>query len=125
MHLSLDEETAVKKRCPDDYGFTVRFHRHCGEGWGTGVSANVPHGGTHDEEKIRESYESGILAMVKSNNRIIRKEMAENLSISLRSLQRIIFKGLLMRWMNYITLEAEITDIGRSSMINIDFAQGD
>jgi ATP-dependent DNA helicase RecG len=28
--------------------------------------------------------------MVKSNNRIIRKEMAENLSISLRSLQRII-----------------------------------
>ena len=57
MHLSLDEETAVKKRCPDDYGFTVRFHRHCGEGWGTGVSANVPHGGTHDEEKIRESYD--------------------------------------------------------------------
>ena len=56
MHLSLDEETAVKKRCPDDYGFTIRFHRHCGEGWGTGVSANVPHGGTHDEEKIRESY---------------------------------------------------------------------
>ena len=30
-----------------------------------------------------------------------------------------------MRWMNYITLEAEITDIGRSGMINIDFAQGD
>ena len=54
----------------DDDGFTVRFHRHCGEGWGTGVSANVPHGGTHDEEKIRES--------------------SENLSISLRSLQRII-----------------------------------
>lgn len=53
----------------DDDGFTVRFHRHCGEGWGTGVSANVPHGGTHDEEKIRESYESSILAMVKSNNR--------------------------------------------------------
>ena len=78
----------------DDYGFTVRFHRHCGEGWGTGVSANVlhdgTHGGTHDEEKIRESYESGILSMVKSNNRITRKEMAEKLSISLRSLQRII-----------------------------------
>lgn len=36
----------------DDYGFTVRFHRHCGERWGTGVSAQVPHGGTHDEEKI-------------------------------------------------------------------------
>lgn len=45
---------------------------------------------THDEEKIRESYESGILSMVKSNNRITRKEMAEKLSISLRSLQRII-----------------------------------
>lgn len=78
----------------DDYGFTVGFHRHCGEGWGTGVSANVPHSGTHDgthhEEKIREFYESSILAMVKSNNRITRKEMAEKLSISLRSLQRII-----------------------------------
>ena len=88
------------------------------------MSANVPHdgthGGTYDEEKIRESYESGILSMVKSNNRITRKEMAEKLSISLRSLRRIINK-----WMNYITLEAEITDIGRSSMINIDFAQGD
>ena len=74
----------------DDYGFTVGFHRHCGEGLGTGVSANAPHGGTYDEEKIRESYESGILSVVKSNNRITRKEMAEKLSISLRSLQRII-----------------------------------
>jgi hypothetical protein len=36
----------------DDYGFTARFHRHCGEGWGTDVSANVSHDGTHDEEKI-------------------------------------------------------------------------
>ena len=66
----------------DDDGFTVRFHRRCGEGWGTGLSANVIHGGTydgtHDEEKIRESYESGILSMVKSNNRITRKEMAES-----------------------------------------------
>lgn len=58
------------------------------------MSANVSHSGTHDgthhEEKIRESYESTILAMMKSNNRITRKEMAEKLSISLRSLQRII-----------------------------------
>ena len=80
----------------DDDGFTVRFHRRCGEGWGTGLSANVIHGGTydgtHDEEKIRESYESGILSMVKSNNRITRTEMAEKLSISLRSLRRIINK---------------------------------
>ena len=70
----------------DDDGFTVRFHRRCGEGWGTGLSANVIHGGTY------ESYESGILSMVKSNNRITRKEMAEKLSISLRSLRRIINK---------------------------------
>ena len=80
----------------DDDGFTVRFHRRCGEGWGTGLSANIIHGGTydgtHDEERIRESYESGILSMVKSNNRITRKEMAEKLSISLRSLRRIINK---------------------------------
>ena len=72
----------------------AEIHRHCGEGWGTGVGANVlhdgTHSGTHDEEKIRESYESSILSMVKSNNRITRKEMAEKLSISLRSLQRII-----------------------------------
>lgn len=25
----------------DDYGFTVRFHRYCGEGLGAGVSASV------------------------------------------------------------------------------------
>ena len=30
-----------------------------------------------------------------------------------------------MKWMNSITLEAEITDVVRSKMIIIDFAQGD
>lgn len=57
---------------------------------GANVLHDGTHSGTHDEEKIRESYESSILSMVKSNNRITRKEMAEKLSISLRSLQRII-----------------------------------
>ena len=42
------------------------------------------------KEKIRQYYESSILSMVKSNNRITRKEMVEKLSIRLRSLQRKI-----------------------------------
>ena len=91
-HIEMNKAGCKVEYRGDDDGFTVGFHRHCGKGLGTGVSANAPHGGTHDEEKIRESYESGILSMVKSNNRITRKEMAEKLSISLRSLRRIINK---------------------------------
>lgn len=75
-------------------GFTVRFHRHDGKAWTTDVSANDSHDGTHDgthEETVqKETYEDAIISMVKENNKITRKEMAEKLSISLRSLQRII-----------------------------------
>lgn len=73
----------------DDYGFTVRFYRHCGEGWGTDMGANGTHGtqnGTHSDM----SYEEQILNLVRMNNKITRKQMAQTLSISLRTVQRVL-----------------------------------
>ncbi|MCD7764271.1 MAG: putative DNA binding domain-containing protein [Lachnospiraceae bacterium] len=73
----------------DEYGFTVRFYRHCGEGWGTDMGANGTHGtqsGTHSGM----SYEEQILNLVRMNNKITRKQMAQTLSISLRTVQRVI-----------------------------------
>ena len=117
-----------------DYGFTVRFHRHCGSGWGTNISDNdaitplgepfnKPHEdmigtrnddagtrkddagtrkddvGTHkqaeDSQKqttllSQDIYSSQILQMISTNNKISRKEMAAELSISERTVQRLL-----------------------------------
>ncbi|MBR1390509.1 MAG: hypothetical protein IJ567_03535 [Lachnospiraceae bacterium] len=71
----------------DNYGFTVRFYRHCGEGWGTSMSATD---GTHGTRSGTHEYETQIIDLVKGNNRITRKQMASELSVSLRTIQRII-----------------------------------
>ena len=74
----------------DAYYFVVRFYRHCGEGWGTDVSAKDGTHGTHDGTHGTHNYEAQIIALVKKNNKITRKQMAEELSIGLRTVQRII-----------------------------------
>ena len=71
----------------DEYGFTVRFHRHCGKGWKSEKSATV---GTHVTQNGTQSYESQIISLIKENNKITRKQMAAELSVSLRTVQRII-----------------------------------
>ena len=52
----------------------------CGTQYGTQYGAQC---GTHKEETV-------IIELIKSNNKITRKEIANNLSISLRTLQRIL-----------------------------------
>lgn len=74
----------------DDYGFTVRFYRHCGEGWGSEMSAKPGTNGTHNGTHNDQYYESKIIALIKENNKITRKQMASELSLSLRTVQRII-----------------------------------
>lgn len=74
----------------DNYGFTVRFYRHCGEGWESGMGAN---GGTHDTQAgthYRQDHKQQIIALVQRNSKITRKQIAEELSVSLRTVQRII-----------------------------------
>lgn len=58
--------------------------------------------------------------MVKLNNRITRKKWQKRYqSVS------VLFKEVLTQWMNYITLKAEIMDIGRSEMTNTNLMQSD
>ncbi|MCD8362905.1 MAG: putative DNA binding domain-containing protein [Lachnospiraceae bacterium] len=70
----------------DEYGFTVRFYRHCGEGWGADEGAN----GTQYGTQSNLSYEKQILNLVRKNNKVTRKQMAKTLSVSLRTVQRIL-----------------------------------
>ncbi len=111
-----------------EYGFTVRFHRHCGNGWNqypTDSSDTAPLGepinapgtvaagthegkvgthegkvGTHDktEQTNHSAYSSRILQMISENNRISRKEMAKTLSVSERTIQRILNTMPLVRY---------------------------
>lgn len=76
----------------EPYGFTVRFHRHCGDKWRQQeVSAN--HGtqsGTQSGTQINVDQINRILEMVRQNNKVTRKQMADDLSVGLRTVQRII-----------------------------------
>lgn len=85
----------------DGYGFTVRFHRHCGGKWNMGMSAKSDSHGTQygtqygtqavtAESDKKADYAAQILTLVRSNNKITRKQMAGKLSVSLRTVQRII-----------------------------------
>ncbi len=111
-----------------EYGFTVRFHRHCGNGWNqypTDSSDTAPLGepinapgtvavgtregkvdthegrvGTHDktEQTNHSACSSRILQMISENNRISRKETAKTLSVSERTIQRILNTMPLVRY---------------------------
>ncbi len=86
-----DEIGCIVEYHGDDYGFTVRFYRHCGNGWNTELSANFgtqdgTQSGTHQDTDSKAK----ILSLVKMNQKITRREIAEELSVSLRTVQRII-----------------------------------
>ena len=78
----------------EEYGFTVRFHRHCGKGWKTdGVQKNIQSAkgslngtlnGTLGSDKAK------LKDLISHNPKITRKQMADSLGISLRSVQRLL-----------------------------------
>ncbi|MCD8250080.1 MAG: putative DNA binding domain-containing protein, partial [Lachnospiraceae bacterium] len=81
----------------DEYGFTVRFYRHCGEGWGADVGAKV----TNPKEPnvtldvtlgvtLDNSTEISVFKLIKENAAITIPQMAERLSVNRRTVQRTI-----------------------------------
>lgn len=46
--------------------------------------------GTHVGTQNNDNYEAQITALVKNNNKITRKQMTAELSVSLRTVQRIV-----------------------------------
>ena len=83
----------------EEYGFTVVFFRHCGEGWGWSGDAkdtaqdNVPHNvprnvprDSNREERIRAIIEQSI----RENNKVTRAVMAERAGVSEKTISRKI-----------------------------------
>ncbi len=106
----------------EEYGFTVRFHRHSGKSWeerrsssdvsgdtpssaSSGISSNVSNkaqsaknssvgtlNGTLKFDNSEELQEAKLKNMISENPKITRKEMASSLGTSTRSIQRILNK---------------------------------
>lgn len=90
----------------DDYGFTVRFYRHCGDGWGTNGANN-----DSKETKVtldvtldvtlENAIERSVYEMIKENVTLTIPQMAERLSVNSRTVQRAINslkeKGIIVR----------------------------
>lgn len=95
----------------DDYGFTVRFYRHCGEKWNTksskkdrdgalndtlgtlnGTLDATPNGTQYAVPDVVEinPYKEKILEAIRKNHKITRKQMAKSLSVSVTTVQRIL-----------------------------------
>ncbi|MCD7746443.1 MAG: winged helix-turn-helix domain-containing protein [Lachnospiraceae bacterium] len=81
----------------DEYGFTVRFYRHCGKGWGTDMGAKttgskVPNV-TLDVTLgviLENPVEASVFELIRENASITIPQMAEKLSINRRTVQRAI-----------------------------------
>ena len=76
----------------DDYGFTVRFYRHCGEGWNQGLSVSLEHHDTQDDTQgdSQASLSEKLMNIIRENSKITRKQMAEILSVSTSTIQRLL-----------------------------------
>ena len=85
----------------DEYGFTVRFYRHCGEGWGDSQTKGNTQKNVQSDNGILNGTLSGTLnpldeqkerlkALIRQNSKITRKQMADSLDVSARTIQRLL-----------------------------------
>ena len=77
----------------EEYGFTVRFHRHCGEGWNQSQSQSLSEKGTKKgTEKGTENIKKNeitirvedVYELIRNNPNITQKTIASQLGISLK-----------------------------------------
>lgn len=84
----------------DSYGFTVRFYRHCGEGWADIVSTSENNGNTTTETTTKTTTETTtkntsrqkLLQLIVSNPYITAEEMALSIGLSKDGVQYHIKK---------------------------------
>ena len=76
----------------DDYGFTVRFYRHCGDGWNQALSASLEKRGTQSgtQDDSQAAASEKLIKLIRENKKATRKQMAEALSVSTRTIQRLL-----------------------------------
>ena len=111
LYYSKDMETfayglkKIKDLCDDagvryefkkeEYGFTVIFYRHCGEGWGWSgdakdiMSDNVAHDVVHDVAHKGE-LEILIYESIRKDNKVTRAEIAAKANVSIKTVERKI-----------------------------------
>ena len=68
--------------------YTVRFYRHCGDGWNQALSASFEKRGTQDDSQAAASEK--LIKLIRENKKATRKQMAEALSVSTRTIQRLL-----------------------------------
>ena len=80
----------------DDYGFTVRFYRHCGDGWNQALSASLEKRGTQSgtQDDSQAAASEKLIKLIRENSKATRKQMAETLSVSIRTIQRSKLIGI-------------------------------
>ena len=69
----------------DEYGFTVRFYRHCGEGWGKASDSKTP---KRQNDVLDGVLENQILEALRRDPKVTQVKLAEQLNIPYRTLQR-------------------------------------
>lgn len=93
----------------DGYGFTVRFHRHCGDGWDSknsqsaiwsanGTPNGTPNGAPNETQKnspkaAKKSFDDlcrQLRTIIMQNPRITRNQMGEELGVGKRTIQRLL-----------------------------------
>ena len=74
----------------EEYGFTVRFHRHCGEGWKPNKVQNIVQNAKGSLDGTLESPQAKVKELIRQNPKITRRQMADVLGIGLRSVQRLL-----------------------------------
>ena len=81
----------------DEYGFTVRFYRHCGEGWrdsqtkcNTQKNVQSDNGTLNGTLNSSDEQKERLKALIRQNSKITRKQMADSLDVSARTIQRLL-----------------------------------
>lgn len=69
-------------------GFTVRFHRHCGEGWNSSESAFYHQGERKGDRKGEKRIQ--LLTAVREEPQITMKKMSERTGMTKRQIERLI-----------------------------------
>ena len=68
--------------------YTVRFYRHCSSGRNQGLSSSLEKRGTQDDPQA--SVSEKLIKLIRENKKATRKQMAEALSVSTRTIQRLL-----------------------------------
>lgn len=69
----------------DEYGFTVRFYRHCGKGWAKASDSKTP---KRQNGVLDDVLENEIVKALLNNPKVTQVEMAAQLNVPYRTLQR-------------------------------------